>query len=86
MLVAGPRSGSFHDAMAQMIFLAGVTSMTWTEPGQCDVSSSPATQQVMTVLPFASRLAVWKLPSLYPGASAWVNCQTVSPFGLTSRT
>src|SRR5664280_416983 len=55
MLVAGPRSGSFHEDKAHAICLAGVTSNTWTVPGQCDGLSSPAIQQHRTVLPLASR-------------------------------
>src|SRR5664280_3576492 len=55
MLVAGPRSGSFHEDKAHAICLAGVTSNTWTVPFQCDGLSSPAIQQHRTVLPLASR-------------------------------
>ena len=58
MLVAGPRSGSFHEDKAQTICLSGVTSNTWTVPGQWEVLLSPAIQLHITVLPLASRSAV----------------------------
>ena len=41
MLVAGPRSGSFHEDKTHTICLPGVTSKT----GQREVSLSPAIQQ-----------------------------------------
>src|ERR1039458_6946515 len=56
--VAGPRSGSFHDASAQTTFLSGVTSKIWTVPAHSSVFLFPAHRLEITVLPLASRIAV----------------------------
>src|SRR5512133_1683569 len=75
MDVAGPRSGSFHEDKAQTTFFSGVTSKTCTVPAHSCVLLFPAHQLQLTVLPLASRLAVWVLKSLISGTSAWVSSQ-----------
>jgi hypothetical protein len=84
---AGPRSGSFHSLNAQTTFLSGVTSSTWTVPGQFLASFTSAGHQLqITVLPLARRLASWKMKHLYSGTSFSENCQTTSPCLFTSST